>query len=152
GAGIQFFGLLDAQNNKICTVADYAKPAVPIAALNGNAGKISAAIAGIKSRGGGTPTTQALTGAIEYAAGWEKAHSTHKPIVVFATDGLPSGCNSSVDSAAMAAADGLKGKPSIQTYVIGVFAPADKASVPNLNSFAKNGGTGSAFIVDTSGD
>jgi hypothetical protein len=153
GAGIQFFGLLDAQNNKICTEADYAKPAVGIAPLNGNAGKISGAIAAIKNLGGGTPTTQALTGAIDYAQIWSKAHSTHKTIVVFATDGLPNGCNSSVDTATKAAAAGLKGPPSIQTYVIGVFGTQDKAmSVPNLNSFAKAGGTGSAFVVDTTGD
>jgi uncharacterized membrane protein YgcG len=152
GAGIQFFGLFDAKRNTDCNAADYAKPAVPIAALNGNAAKISAAIAAVTSRGGGTPTTPALTGAIDYAASWATAHPTRKTIVLFATDGLPNGCNSTVDSAAAAAKAGLTGKPAIQTYVIGVFGASDKASIPNLNSFAKAGGTGSAFIVDTTGD
>ena len=112
------------------------------------------------SPGSNTPTEPALEGAIDYASAWAKAHPTHKVIVVFATDGLPMGCDSTVGGAAKIAAAGLAGAQSIATYVIGVFGDQDCPGgvtqgqacdvVTNTNQIAKGGGTGSAFIVNAS--
>ncbi|HEX4477540.1 MAG TPA: hypothetical protein VH142_20765 [Polyangiaceae bacterium] len=160
GAGIAFFGIpTGTGDDSSCTVADYAKPVVSIAALPGNATKITSAITG-ESPSGNTPTQPALQGALNYAKAWSKAHPTHKVIVVFATDGLPNGCNSTVAGAATIATTGRTAAPAVSTYVIGVFGSKDCPNgltqqctvVDNTNAIAKGGGTGSAFIVDTSGN
>lgn len=163
GAGIGFFSVSvqgdggDPQTS--CDPADYATPAVGIAPLNGNAAAIVKAI-GAVSPGGNTPTEPALQGAITYAESWATKNPTHKVIVVFATDGLPNGCNSTVQGAATIAASGVAKKPSIATYVVGVFGSKDCPNgltqactvVQNTNAIAKGGGTRSAFIVDTGGN
>jgi hypothetical protein len=166
-AGISFFGITSGTGgkggcNSSCTATDYAKPVVPIATLggaSGNAAKIATAIQQT-SPGSNTPTEPALQGAVDYASSWAKQHPTHKVIVVFATDGLPNGCNSTVDGAAKIAAAGAAANPSIKTYVIGVFGDKDCPGgvtqgqsctvVSNTNAIAKGGGTGSAFIVNAS--
>jgi hypothetical protein len=161
GAGIEFFS---GDSGNACTVARYATPAVPIRPLNGNAAAIVAAIRAI-TPAGYTPTPAALEGALQYATAWLNTYPTHKVVIVLATDGLPnrypnaagtgcSGTGSGVDQTALdktlaVAAKGVAGPPSIPTYVIGVMAPADRASLANLNQMAQYGGTGSAFIVDT---
>ncbi len=142
--------------NDSCNAADYAIPDVPIANLNGNAAAIVKAIGNI-SPSGDTPTEPALQGAIDYAQTWQKAHPTHKVVVVFATDGLPNGCNSTVAGAAAIAKTGDSGATPIETYVVGVFGSTDCPNglnqsctvVTNVNEIAKSGGTGSAFIVNT---
>ena len=162
-AGLGFFGIATGGNRGgvSCTAADYANPVVPIAALPPNASAISGAI-GQQGPGGNTPTEPALQGAIDYALSWAQRHPTHKVIVVFATDGLPNGCNSSVTGAASVAASGVTGTPSIPTYVIGVFGDQDCPGgvtlgsqctvIDNTNQIAKGGGTNAAFIVNASGN
>jgi len=159
-AGLGFFGIGDG-NDTSCTAADYANPVVPIAALPPNATPISDAI-GQQNPNGNTPTEPALHGAINYAAQWSQQHPTHKVIVVFATDGLPNGCNSDVAGAAAIAAAGVQGPPPLLTYVIGVFGDQDCSGgitqgnqcdvVSNTNQIARGGGTQSAFIVNASGN
>src|SRR5262249_5131169 len=96
--------------------------------------------------GGNTPTTPALQGAIDFARSQMMANPGRDVSVVIATDGLPNGCNSSVANAAMAAAAGVSGTPSIKTYVMGV-----GPQLQNLNQIAMAGGTGMAFQVDPGG-
>jgi hypothetical protein len=166
--GLGFFGIGSSSggshnggSDSSCTVADYASPVVPIAALPPNATPIASAI-GKQSPSGNTPTEPALHGALDYAGQWAQQNPTHKVIVVFATDGLPNGCNSSVAGAAAIAAAGVKGPPSILTYVIGVFGDQDCPGgvttgqqcdvISNTNQIANGGGTQAAFIVNASGD
>jgi hypothetical protein len=136
---------------------------VGIALLNGNAQPITNAIANL-SPDGNTPTEPALQGALNYARSWAQRNPTHKVIVVLATDGAPNGCNSSPQGAADIAAGGIFGLPAIPTYVVGVIGTGDgDGNCPNgpvpgcefvqtLNEIARSGGTGSAFIVNTSGN
>ncbi len=157
GAGIVFFSGSDVQ---ACTAATYETPAVPIAKLPGNATAITNAIAANVGLSG-TPTPEALKGALHYAANWATTYPQHKVVVVLATDGLPNkytnasgtGCATSNDTALTrtlaAAKAGVDGSPSIATYVIGVMAPSDTASLANLNNIAQSGNTGAAFIVST---
>lgn len=157
GAGIGFFG--DSGRDSSCDPAVYADPAVAIGNIGGNAQAIVDAIAA-RSPTTNTPTEPALEGALDYATSWAVSHPNRKVIVVFATDGLPRGCNSTVQGAVDIARGGFTGDPSIQTYVIGVFGQQDCPngltqacdSVSNTNAIAKGGGTGSAFIVDSDGD
>lgn len=125
-----------------CVVSDYATPDVPIAVVPGNANAIIQSI-GAHGPTGGTPTSAALEGAISHAQTWANANPGHAVIVVLATDGDPTSCNSDLAYINGVAAAGFGGTPSIRTFVIGV-----GGSVSALNGFAAAGGTGTAFMID----
>jgi len=153
--GLQYFGLPAAQGsggggggqggggriNSLCTVSDYAKADVPIAPLSTNAAAITASIA-LHAPSTNTPTLPAVQGGVQFVAAYAAEHPEYKVVLVLATDGAPSGCNSDLQSVSDAAAAGLAGTPSVQTYVIGVGDNLD-----NLNAIATAGGTTQAFLV-----
>ncbi len=137
GQFCQGFGESDS-----CNVIDYATPDVGIAPLPGNA---TALTNSINSHGptGGTPTSAALEGAIAQAQTFAAANPGHVTIVVLATDGDPTSCNTDLNYINGVAAAGYAGNPSISTFVIGV-----GGSQMALDGFASAGGTGSAFMID----
>jgi hypothetical protein len=140
--GLQYFPL----NNDACTAATYAAPAVEIAPLPGVGTPIAQSLLQ-HSPNGNTPTSAALQGAIDHCKTWGTAHPDHVVIVVLATDGQPTACDTSIPNIAAIAAAGAAGTPKILTFVIGV-----GSSLTNLNQIAVGGGTSQAFIVDTSGN
>lgn len=127
-----------------CNVSDYAVPEVPIAPLAMNAQAIidSMAAHGPLTT---TPTLPAIQGGIAFATKYAQDNPDYKVVLVLATDGAPSGCQSTIENVTAAAATGLSGTPSIQTYVIGV-----GDSLMNLNAIAVAGGTERAFLVNDS--
>jgi hypothetical protein len=142
GVGIGFFSLPGAD---FCNVAAYATPAVPIAALPGSSMAISDAIA-TRKPGATTPTEPALQGSIDYAKAYTMATPGHTAAVVFVTDGLPNGCNSTVNGAATIAQNAFMGTPSIKTYVIGL------GFVMNLDVIALAGSGGHQHYFPATGD
>jgi len=137
-----------------CDVAQYTAPATAIATLPGAAAGLIASI-DAKMPSGDTPTGPALKGAIEQARAWATAHPDHRVVTVLATDGLPTECTpDTINAVAALASAGVSNTPSINTFVIGVFGPADVANgAPgNLDRIALQGGTQKAFIVDTQKD
>jgi hypothetical protein len=126
-----------------CSVPRYAEPDVAIAALPGAAAAVEASLDG-HGPGGGTPTSAALDGAIQYTTGWAAAHPDRKTVVVLATDGEPRECDRNISNIAAIAARGLSANPPVQTYVIGV-----GSSLGALNAIAAGGG-GTALIIDGS--
>jgi Mg-chelatase subunit ChlD len=138
-------------NRDLCSQADYAAPAVEIATLPGAAAGMVTSI-GRQVPQGLTPTAGALSGAIAHAQVWGRAHPTHRVAVVLATDGFPTECTpSDIPGVAALAAVAAAGMPAISTFVIGVFAPAEQADArTNLDAIAGAGGTGTAFLIDTS--
>jgi hypothetical protein len=147
------------QHTSDCRSATYASPAAEIATLPGAAAGLQNVLMSTMPLGD-TPTSPALGGAIAHAQAWAKAHPDHKVAVLLATDGLPSDCmvNSSTTDpyglveVTTTTAAGLAANPSIETFVIGVFAPSDTDSPGNLNQIAKAGGSGTAFVVNTGSD
>jgi hypothetical protein len=139
------FGCIAAASDS-CTASDYATPDVGIAEVGANAPAI---IASMKSHhpNGSTPTSAALEGAIAYAKTWQSAHPTHVSIVVLATDGDPTECNTDLASIDAIAAGAANGNPKVLTFVIGV---GDLKSA--LDGIAQAGGTNQALIVDTAQD
>jgi hypothetical protein len=129
-----------------CSVPTYAVPSVPLS-LPPNHPAVVADI-GKHGPGGGTPTRPALEGGMQYANSWAAANPGRNTIVVLATDGDPTGCqtNAVQDSANIAAA-GLAGPNHIKTFVIGV-----GKSLTSLNTIATAGGTSQAYVLDTGGD
>jgi hypothetical protein len=135
-----------------CVAADYAKPAIEIAPLPGVASAIMSSLASHTNPNTSTPTGPALEGAIDHATSWAMAHPMDVTIVILATDGDPSECPDPPNSTATLlsqveaiAAAGVAQTPKILTFVIGV-----GTETANLNGIAMAGGTGNAFIVDTS--
>ena len=143
---IDSLNLCFSTGDSSCSVADYEKPAVPLA-LSANSAEIVADLAS-HVVDGGTPTRPAVEGALEYLNGWASQHPERKSVLVLTTDGEPTECdaNTPEDVAATAAA-ALAGPYAIQTFVIGV-----GDSLDNLDLVAKAGGTERAFLVDTAGD
>jgi hypothetical protein len=137
-----------------CDIPTYATPAVPIAPLPGSAAAITMSI-NSTTPNGTTPTGPALSGAIQEATAWAKAHPDHRVVTLLATDGLPTECTpTDINQVGAIAAQGVAATPSIDTFVIGVFGPDDVAqgAPGNLDTIAQDGGTTSAFIVDTTKD
>jgi len=147
GVGMAFFPqLMQGTTNPLCNVTDYNTPAVPIALLPGAAPAVSMAIAA-QLPNGGTPTTPAITGALEYTKGYAAMFPSRAVALVFASDGEPQGCNNnSVQTASAAAAAALMASPPVRTYVLGV-----GPSLLNLNQIAQAGGTTRAFLVESGG-
>ena len=135
-----------------CNVADYATAAVPIAVLPGNRNAVVTSI-NAQAPWSATPTSAALAGAVQHARTWATSHPTHRVAVLFATDGLPTRCDQNMANIAQLAAAGANGSPRVLTYVLGVFSAAEaQAAQQNLNQIAASGGTGTAFIVGTTGN
>jgi hypothetical protein len=143
--GLQYFPL----GNTSCNAADYANPAVEIAALPGVGTAIANSLLAT-SPNGNTPTATALQGGINHCKAWATAHPDHVVILVLATDGEPTACDpQDIPSIKAIAAAGVAGTPKVLTFVIGV---GDATSLANLNEIAAGGGTTSAFMVDTGGN
>ncbi len=159
--GMQYFGLPNTDPDAGLSIAGfpigdscdpsvYAMPAIEISPLPGVGSMITSSLAAHKNPNTATPTPPALQGAINHATDWAKAHPQDVTIAILATDGDPSECgdtstNSLIQQVENIAAAGVAQTPKILTFVIGV-----GSETANLNGIAMAGGTGSAFIVDTS--
>ncbi|MDD9939364.1 MAG: VWA domain-containing protein [Myxococcales bacterium] len=135
-----------------CEVGMYFEPAVPIDLLPANGTALTDSLAA-EMPFGLTPTSAALAGAINRAVTHARDNSERRAIAVLATDGLPTDCLPvEIADVAAIAAEGQTLVPSIQTYVIGVFASGDTIAQQNLDQLASAGGSDRAFIVDPGQD
>lgn len=157
-ASLQFFPEGDATAE--CSSATYAAPSVDFTELPVKAGSDPfAQHIAQTSPNGGTPTIEALSGALTYATSTMKTDSSGaKYAVVFVTDGDPCSCSagfqagcpgfvgsqSDVNAAQNVASLASQFATAIPTYVIGVGTDFD-----NLNLIAKGGGTTAAIAVST---
>lgn len=129
-----------------CDQAAYASPAIPIDRCSNVASQIVSSL-DAHTPVGGTPTSAALQGAVNYATDWAKNHQDHTVIVVLATDGEPTLCDTNIPNIATIASNACGATPPIKTFVIGVGNLGT-----NLDAIASAGCTGNAFIIDTAGD
>ena len=145
--GLGYFGVPDATGfGDSCNAADYKVPDVEIAPLPQVATQISSSMSQ-HSPTTATPTSAALQGALDHAKDWAGSHPGDATVVILATDGDPSECQTDISQIQAIAAAGFNGTPKIPTYVIGV-----GSSLSNLNAIASSGGSTSAFLVDTGGN
>ena len=151
GIGFGYFNLnggVDEAGN--CNAGDYADPVVAIGLPADTGEEILSVMDGLALQGW-TPTLPALEGAIEYAKEYHADHPERETVVVLVTDGMPTLCSMEEDTGiltliAEAAAEGYSSDPSIRTYIVGIAAGF------NLNSWARAGGTGEAYVVDETED
>ena len=135
-ASLSFF---PDQENYSCSTSAYATPQVAMAALP-NTQFASAMDAQFPA--GGTPTYQAMQGAIGYAQGIASGQGKDGTVaIVLVTDGLPQAdcSNTSIASVKSLAASVAS---TIPTYVIGV-----GDALANLNEIAIGGNTKAALVV-----
>lgn len=136
-----------------CTEADYADPDIPRTALPSDL--FGTTIDATEPNRLSTPTRWVLPSVIDQAIALRDQYPSNYAVVLV-TDGLPTDCAPADDNitqvAALAAAGPAAGIP---VYVIGVDTP-DGATIGqgsngigNLNQIAEQGGTETAFIVDT---
>jgi hypothetical protein len=137
-----------------CSNDDYMEPDIPLTALPSD--EFGATIDATEPNRLGTPTRWILPAVIDQAIALREAQPSSYAVVLV-TDGLPTVCTSTDaddvgEVAALAAAGPAAGIP---VYVIGVDTPADATvgagenGIANLNLLAQQGGTDSAFIIDT---
>jgi hypothetical protein len=142
------FGGLCLGADGSCVADDYRFPKVAIGALPGNGSAIVDALNGTRPTGSTTTSLPALTGALDYAEIWAKNVPDHITLVIFATDGDPSGCNeagnNNIAKISARAAQSATATVPVRTFVIGI------GDVASLNEIARAGGTDKALIVSGS--
>jgi hypothetical protein len=136
-----------------CEDARYETPAVPIDTLPAAQVALIRALNG-KSPEGGTPLGPALRGVITHLKARQAANPGRKVALVLASDGLPGACQrNDIPTIATDLAAALMATPSIPTYVIGVFSPAELTRAqPQLDQLAMGGGTNKAFVLTATDD
>jgi hypothetical protein len=110
-----------------------------------------------RERSGFTPTLPAVRGVLGSAAKHALDNPRNKVVAIVATDGLPTTCDpelpiggvpAAIENLAEVATEAHE--QSIQTFVIGVFAPKEAAfAAGNLDAIARAGGSNEAFIITT---
>lgn len=156
GSGVPCVPLGVCSNESVCDVEAYQSG--ELTTLPEGASAIESALL-TRALDGGTPTLPAVGGAIASALERAASHPRRKPIVVLATDGLPTRCDDAIDPYApdgaytvanvveeVAAGASL----GVETFVVGVFDPElVDVSGPNLDAIAEAGSGREAFIVNT---
>jgi hypothetical protein len=124
-----------------CVAGDYQKPVVELSELATAREQIGSVLALAKPEGGGTPTVQALSGALDYLRERRVSLPDHQSVLILATDGDPSICAPhDLESARTAVAAGFV--EDIPTFVVGISADA-----ANLTMIAEAGGTDAPILL-----
>lgn len=154
GGGIieQQFG--GGDDEPACTEEEYAEPDIPLTALPADI--FGTTIDATEPNRLGTPTRWILPAVIEQAIALRDSTPSNYAVVLV-TDGLPTGCGTQPqpdDIAGVAALAAAGPQAGIPVYVIGVDTPegslgSEDDSISNLNQVAAQGGTETAFIIDT---
>jgi hypothetical protein len=139
--GLQYLPLGDND----CTYQDYARPAVPVKLLPGNAAAVEASLARTQPQGD-TPMLPALEGVMEYARSLLIGDPSRTVAISLITDGQPDTCNSTISNVAAVAGQGASGSPPVLTFVT---ALEEDLFAQGLDTVAAAGGTGTAIRVST---
>lgn len=92
--------------------------------------------------GPGTPISAALQGAVNWSVDFNAtAPDTERAVVVFVTDGEPSGCEQGTNQIAQIAAQGLDA--DVLTFAVGLEGSPEEL----MNAIAREGGTDEAIFV-----
>ncbi len=122
-----------------CDGTGYSTPTVPMGPLPANAAAITGALPGAPT-GLSTPTEGGLRGAESYCETYQTSHPDEQCVVVFATDGQPSSCDTTLTDLEGVAGDAYK--QGILTFAIGMAgANASEVDFGFLDALAVAGGT-----------
>lgn len=139
-AAISFFppdGAPDA-----CDPGAYSPPAVPETVLPVDAGVLVTAMGATGPAGDATPVYGALYGSLQWATLHQDANPDRVVVVVFASDGDPTQCNTSIPAISQIASTAYAYN-GLRTYVVAI----QGATVANLDQIAAAGGTTQALDI-----
>jgi hypothetical protein len=139
GLALQFFPLPGDE----CSVERYAIPTVPVGILPANAAAVKQALQD-RDVDGTTPALPALRAAYAYTRALADADPTRQPLVVFVSDGAPSGCGSTTRSVTDVVREAATNAPAVRTFVIGL----DNGFPDEMTNVAAAGGSGAPVIID----
>jgi Mg-chelatase subunit ChlD len=125
-----------------CDQNAYNPPEVPLAVLPTDAGTLTGAMAATTPAGDATPVYGALYGSLQWATLHQDANPDRVVVVVFASDGDPTECNTNIGVIAQVAATAYNYN-GLRTYVVAI----QGATVANLDTIAASGGTQQALDV-----
>jgi hypothetical protein len=115
-----------------------------------------AVVAALEARepNGSTPMAKAIDSVVMALAARRQAHPGRRAAMILASDGAPfCDVDQTIDGVATRLARAFGGTPSIPTYMVGVFAPADTPGARSVfERFATEGGTRTPFLLDTGND
>lgn len=146
--------LQECVNQTVCEPAPYSAPAVAIGTGDAHTRDVVTSLEAVQLHGL-TPTGPALDGALEQAQAWAADHPDRQAVTVLATDGFPTECTpQDIPGIGLVASAANRGSDPVHTFVIGVFSAADLGAngQQNLNAWAAAGGSGRAFVIDTTGN
>ncbi len=123
-----------------CDPLSYTPPQVPIVPLATDAQTLVNAM-NATSPTGITPTYAALHGSLAYTTMYKDNNPTHETVVVLATDGDPTGCDTSIPNIA-ALAGSAYNYNGVKTYAVAI----QGSTVSNLDQITSAGG-GQTFDV-----
>jgi hypothetical protein len=134
-----------------CAETLYQQPFVPIAQLPSPGERLVSWGLAVRYPSGGTPLRPAVAGAMTGFRRHLGQNTGRKGVMVLASDGAPSpGCtNNTVAATATVLSDARMpgGLPAVDTYVVGVYTPADAAERMALETLATAGGTGMPLVI-----
>ncbi len=139
GLALQFFPLAGDE----CNPDRYAIPTVPVGVLPANATAVKDALAARKTDGD-TPALPALRAAFAYTRALAQNDPSRQPLVVFVSDGAPTGCGSTTRAVTDLVREAATNAPSIPTFVIGL----DNGFPAEMATVAAAGGSGEPVIID----
>lgn len=144
--GIVYFPVESPPDKDDCNHLHYVEPVVPIGELPGNAEAITQSI-DAAGQSGGTPMYGGLKGALFHVTAHQDANPDRKVILLFASDGEPTGCSGNQTDTAVIAELAAKAHNynGVQTYAIAI----QGADLGVLNAIADAGATGKAYDVTT---
>ncbi len=138
--GIDFLPPQKALNE--CDVAAYNPLQVPLAALPAGQAALLKSIQTATPEGANTPTYSALYGALQFANDYQDTHPDHKVVVMLASDGDPTSCDTDIDDIAAIV------KTAYQyNGVLTFIAAVQGANLVKLDPIAAAGGTGKAIDI-----
>jgi hypothetical protein len=129
-------------NQPECQPSSYNPPDVPIVSLATSSMALVNDMQSQTPTGNTTPLWAALYGTYQYANDVQDQNTDHVVIVVLASDGDPTSCNSNVNDIADLAAQALAYN-GVRTFTIAILGGA----IANLDQIAAAGGTMSAYDV-----
>ncbi len=160
GGGALGGGALGGGGGGSCDAAGYEQPDVGLTELPSDA--FGAAIDAVTPAGDddwrlGTPTGPALEGTIASIEEMRATEPNAKYVIVLVTDGEPALCSDQQDDINNVAGIVQAVAAETPTYVIGLGNPVTDEDpdpptdgIDNLHAIAAAGGTGEAFLIDTS--
>lgn len=135
--------LVPAPYSDECLAASYAEPQVEMRDARDAAARFKDWLAVDVVTGMKSPFRPALAGAHKYLADRLDDDPSTQGVVVIVTNGGVNSCNSTVESVAEVAADGLAGSPPVPTFVVTL----EGSIVDELLPVAQAGGTEEVIVV-----